>query len=537
MKRQLSALLLLALLAGCTLAGESSPTPAATLPAAETLTPEAVPALNIPLTDYAQAAAAPDFLTPEQQAIYRGAVSLYGSMFGGNTGGIDYTPFATSWESAEGVERDGYSYTMASGCYQNWADFDAAVHSVFTDDFWDSRNEVTEGIPIYRDVDGRLGYVELSRGSGYCYNDNFPDEFRLEEQSDDAITFTLLGHYSMSYPREGETFQDRDARLLAGYEYVHEFPIRMVKTGEGWRFAEFRTALADETYPTELESPAQVPFLGTAPDFDWDGYQRCRVMIADWFDYYAGLKRQFSKEVSPDCCLTGFRCVGENQALAAKAYLLSYNVWCGDPEQAWKLCAGGESPDERGNIATQVLLLERDGAPYGVRTLWETGLADMLKELEEGRESVFGPAIDPAEFLYAVDPIYEVSRDMIDEYLRQREREGSWQERAQQLGATAARMEMVSLKQVYERGDWSAKVYQLRLALVTEPTGITAQMEVGGCYPDERGRLRMEHNAVLVTVDDKPLKIVWWGSDNPGFERVLDRYESREDLVANLTGG
>lgn len=537
MKKQLLALLLLALLVGCKTTVETTPTPEVTPVPVESLTPEQVPALNIPLTDYAQAAALPEFLTAEQQAIYRGAVSLYGSMFGGYTGGIEEKPFRTGeWVSPEVAERDGSTYTLAQGCYENWADFDAAVHSVFTDSFWAGRNAAFEGRPIYRDIDGRLGYMDLGRGSGYFYNGNFPDEFRLEEQTGDTITFTLIGHYSSGWPREGESYQDRDARLLAGYESTCEFSIKMVKTAEGWRFDEFHTALADETEVPEPEDPSKVVFLGTSPDFDWEGYQNCRVMIADWFDYYAGQKNEMLEEpFYADCHITGFQRVGENEKLGAKAYLLSYYAVFESPERAIQAGAGAETLDEWGNLHTQALLIEKDGVPYGVRPLGEVGLEDMLKELEEGKESFFTPAIAPAEILYPIDPIYEVSKDMINAYLEEREK--PWWETAQQLGATSIKMEMVSLRQGYQREDWGAKAYEMQLALTTEPKSVVMKMEVGGCYPDDQYRLRMEHNAVLVTVDDKPLKIVWWGSDNPSFEGVLDRYESREDLIANLSDG
>ena len=198
-------------------------------------------------------AAAPDFLTVQQQHLYREARALYQSMFGGETTFID--DFLSDGaprldpDPYESVEMDGYTYLLAKGRYRRWEDFDAAVHGVFTDAFWDSRNLRLgdDGtVPIYRDIDGRLGIVELSRGSGYYYNENFPDEFRLDSQTGDTISFTLIGHYSLPWPREGETYEERDRRWAQGYEYTLEFPIKMVLTENGWRFDEFHSALADE---------------------------------------------------------------------------------------------------------------------------------------------------------------------------------------------------------------------------------------------------------------------------------------------------
>lgn len=198
--------------------------------------------------------AAPGFLTEEQRNLYRKAGFLYESMFGGDTTFIDYyrsgdTPRPDP-DPYESVELDGYTYLLAKGIYRRWEDFDAAVHGVFTDAFWEEHNNSRLGnekmIPIYRDIDGRLGIIDLSRGSGYYYNDNFPDEFRLDSQTDDTISFTLIGHYSLPWPREGETYEERDRRWAQGYEYTLEFPIKMVLTENGWRFDEFHSALADE---------------------------------------------------------------------------------------------------------------------------------------------------------------------------------------------------------------------------------------------------------------------------------------------------
>lgn len=202
----LTGILLAGLLAGC---GEraaeisSSPTEKPS-PPAESVAPVPTPAgtsLDLsqepPLTEFSASIAVPDFLTQEQQDLYRRAHCLYQAMFGGDTSGIDYdfpADEAVEWETHDEdlFVLGDFRYLPASGRYQRWADFDALVHSVFTDDFWDSRNQSESDYPIYRDFNGRLGILELSRGSGYWYNDNFPDQFRLEEQTEDAISFTLI---------------------------------------------------------------------------------------------------------------------------------------------------------------------------------------------------------------------------------------------------------------------------------------------------------------------------------------------------------
>ena len=211
-----------------------------------------------PMMESYASIAVPSFLTEGQQELYRRARALYQAMFGGDTIWIDWFYSAADNTPYESVELDGYFYTLAQGRYRQWEDFDAAVRSVFTNAYWDGRNSVgaedEEPIPIYRDIGGRLGIIDLSRGAGYYYNENFPDEFRLDEQTDNSITFTLIGHYSPVWPRWNETPEERDRRRAEEYEYTLEFPIRMVLTNNGWRFDEFHSPLADEDGPPDEQS-------------------------------------------------------------------------------------------------------------------------------------------------------------------------------------------------------------------------------------------------------------------------------------------
>ena len=227
----------------------TAPSPDPAITPAPSPTPEETVDLNILLTEDAQTISVPSFLDEEQQTLYRLAYSLYIHMFGGVTTAIEYPELhpdqTVDWSNYETVELDGQLYYVSEGPLANWSDFDTAIHAVFTDDFWAKKNEYN----VYREWESKLCFLDLSRGAGYYYNDNFPDEFILDRQTDTEIDFTLIGHYSPVWPREGESTEERDARRAREYDYTLEFPIRMVLTEAGWRFDEFHSALADEEEP------------------------------------------------------------------------------------------------------------------------------------------------------------------------------------------------------------------------------------------------------------------------------------------------
>ncbi len=204
-----------------------------------------------PLDEASLSAAVPDFLDGEQQQLYRRAHCVYGHLFGGDTADSCIwevgDPYPDGWGD---VEYNGIGYTKATGRYADWEDFDALVHSVFTDRCWDSLNAIQRG-EMYVDIGGATHFLLASRGM-YYYNDNFPDTFQLISKTDDEITFTLTGHYSSPWPNEGESTADRDKRLTSGWDYTIDFPMKLVRTAEGWRFDQFHNAAADQEGP---ESP------------------------------------------------------------------------------------------------------------------------------------------------------------------------------------------------------------------------------------------------------------------------------------------
>ncbi len=245
-------------LSACTPTGEaeipspSLPAQAGQPPAVLSQEPSAQPTVQpaqaafpeIPLDDDSLSIPVPDFLDQDQQLLYRQAHAMYGRLFGGDTSEV----CIGSVPDLDAVaELNGITYTKATGLYAAWADFDAMVHSLFTDRFWTARNAIQRG-ERFVNIDGALYFLDVSMG-GYYRNERFPDTFTLISQTDDEIAFTLTGYYSSPWPNEGETVEARDRRLEDGWDYTLDFNLNLVRTAEGWRFDEFHATAADQEDP------------------------------------------------------------------------------------------------------------------------------------------------------------------------------------------------------------------------------------------------------------------------------------------------
>ena len=69
-----------------------------------------------------------------------------------------------------------------------------------------------------------------------------PDAYRLESAGDDAVTFTLIGHYIEQGAEETDTeFLTR--RADGGFDSTRGFTIRLVNTENGWRVDEVHSPL------------------------------------------------------------------------------------------------------------------------------------------------------------------------------------------------------------------------------------------------------------------------------------------------------
>ncbi len=249
-----------------------------------------------PLTEYELSLAVPEFLTEEQQMLYRRARNVYLHVFGNSTSSVEYSETLDyPLENYESFQNEiGWRYMISQGRYQNWDDFMALVLSVFTEEFFDYHNRSQE----YINYNGKLVYVDAASGGVSEYNCNFDDKFRLVSKTDTEIVFELIAHYSYIWPREGETFDERDKRVTSGWEWTDKYTIRMVLTDSGWRFDEFYNPFVDEhkwwkastTYDitTSLDTLCEYVHRGALPYEELTEYKTFQNAIAIKMSEIAG---------------------------------------------------------------------------------------------------------------------------------------------------------------------------------------------------------------------------------------------------------
>jgi len=232
-----------------TVPDESQSVPTETAPAPATDKP--LPTLDItqepPLSEYDMNLAVPDFLTQEQQTLYRRAHNLYEHLVG------DSIEYAETFEddvfpqsAYEQVIINDMVYLVAQGRYANWNDFEEVGRSIFTEKYWEELNKTSDGLPLRTEYNGKLCFLDTSMGGGYYYCEDIPDDFRLEKSGENELIFTLIGHYRNF---EEVTDENTNDSRMEGYDYTLEFPIKMVLTENGWRFDEFHSSLRDEREP------------------------------------------------------------------------------------------------------------------------------------------------------------------------------------------------------------------------------------------------------------------------------------------------
>ncbi len=175
----------------------------------------------------------PEFLTEEQQNLYRRAKMLY-PILRGRPISIDDFPRKDGIEHTPGygelyilpIDGEEFRFFPAYGRYENWADFREMGVSVFTEAYFEEISEV------FFEIHEHTFYRDVAKGSRWGYVPEIsPDTFDLVSQTDTQIEFDVIGHYYTSFhPAEDEIPEEI------------RYPVRMVLTENGWRFEQFDVA-------------------------------------------------------------------------------------------------------------------------------------------------------------------------------------------------------------------------------------------------------------------------------------------------------
>ena len=176
---------------------------------------------------------APDFLTEEQQTLYRKANTAYKqfSLYTDGFGSTEYNPVT--------VEEYDNSFCVGNGSITTWNDFETAMLGLFTPDYLEALNiniNVLGDGTTYRyvhfaDYQGQLAFSDGARGSNITYLG--PDTFELISQTEDEIRFYVIGTYQDYVENEaGELVQE-------GEITQRKYEIVLTHTETGWRFSQF----------------------------------------------------------------------------------------------------------------------------------------------------------------------------------------------------------------------------------------------------------------------------------------------------------
>lgn len=176
---------------------------------------------------------APDFLTEEQQALYRKAYTAYKqfALYTDGFGSTEYNPVT--------VEEYDNSFCVGNGSITTWKDYETAMLGLFTSDYLEELNltvtELEDGTTLryahFADYQGQLAYSDGARGSNNAYIP--PDTFELISQTEDEIRFYVIGTYHAEEENEEGMLVWTDETTQQKYEIV------LTHTENGWRFSKF----------------------------------------------------------------------------------------------------------------------------------------------------------------------------------------------------------------------------------------------------------------------------------------------------------
>lgn len=176
----------------------------------------------------------PDFLTEEQQTLYRKARTAYAefTLVATGFGTTEWTPV-----TIEGNEEG--RFFVGDGSITTWKDYETAMLGLFTPDYLEELNltvtELEDGTTLryahFADYQGQLAFSDGARGSNNAYIP--PDTFELISQTEDEIRFYVIGTYQDYVENEaGELVQE-------GEITQRKYEIVLTHTENGWRFSKF----------------------------------------------------------------------------------------------------------------------------------------------------------------------------------------------------------------------------------------------------------------------------------------------------------
>lgn len=177
------------------------------------------------------------FLSEEQQTIYLRAVDFRFALFGdpGNLLYLDWAPeFRATTLQCLGSVEDYELYDITFDAFEN------LVHSIFTTAYTDSLGDIYT--QKFLDYDGHLALcfsseyiLPIHDDVARTVLDYCPDTYRSGTCTENEVTFTLISHYD----RNWRASMEKDEMDV----YTIEYPIRMVKTDDGWRLDKFHTTM------------------------------------------------------------------------------------------------------------------------------------------------------------------------------------------------------------------------------------------------------------------------------------------------------
>lgn len=168
---------------------------------------------------------APDFLTVEQQKLYRAAEYAFARMTISTGFSMD-----TSKTYDAG---DGWIYNLDNG-FKTYAELKSYLSQIFSDGIVELLL-TSDPHPQYIEHDGKLYCMGGARGTNIFYVNS---TFEKDTATADKIEFFIVGHFSNGVvPQAADPLS---ASSVSGPTLTEErFSVAMEKTANGWRFSSF----------------------------------------------------------------------------------------------------------------------------------------------------------------------------------------------------------------------------------------------------------------------------------------------------------